>query len=133
MSAESCMAGLFPPFEGRQKWNNQLNWQPIPVHTTPVFQDELFFTWDQCDRLRHASEEYTNTSEYKFTFEKNKSLIRYLEEKSGEKLDQLSDLQLFYDRLFVGRSKPEWYSIKINEKRASFDLFVNANLSAPSS
>uniref|UniRef100_H2ZM94 acid phosphatase n=1 Tax=Ciona savignyi TaxID=51511 RepID=H2ZM94_CIOSA len=35
MSAQSNMAGLFPP-EGRQQWNgSSTNWQPIPIHTVP--------------------------------------------------------------------------------------------------
>ncbi|KAL8165485.1 UNVERIFIED_CONTAM: hypothetical protein K2H54_046213 [Gekko kuhli] len=40
MSAQSNLAGLFPP-TGAQVWNQRIAWQPIPVHTLPRKQDRL--------------------------------------------------------------------------------------------
>jgi hypothetical protein len=40
MSAASNLAGLYPP-EGDQKWNENLDWQPIPIHTVPEIMDEV--------------------------------------------------------------------------------------------
>lgn len=34
MSAASNLAGLFPP-KGDQRWDQSLEWQPIPIHTVP--------------------------------------------------------------------------------------------------
>lgn len=110
MSAQLCMAGLFPP-QGNQIWNENIHWQPIPIHTvSPTNLDRLFYAWPNCQRYRNAWNKYTNSTEYKSIFEKYKSLINYLEEKSGDKLNTLSDLHKFYDRLFVGSSKDKWYS-----------------------
>nr|XP_014333681.1 PREDICTED: prostatic acid phosphatase isoform X3 [Bos mutus] len=41
MSAMTNLAALFPP-EGISIWNPSLLWQPIPVHTVPVSEDQDF-------------------------------------------------------------------------------------------
>jgi len=38
MSSETDLAGLFPP-EGPQVWNDELMWQPVPVHTVSEESD----------------------------------------------------------------------------------------------
>ena len=40
MSAESNLAGLFPP-QGAQVWNDKLLWEPVPVHTVPQESDHV--------------------------------------------------------------------------------------------
>ena len=40
MSAQVCLAGLYPPIED-QIWNDDINWQPIPVHTIPRNLDKV--------------------------------------------------------------------------------------------
>jgi hypothetical protein len=40
MSAASNLAGLYPP-EGGQKWDKNIDWQPIPIHTVPEIMDEV--------------------------------------------------------------------------------------------
>ena len=46
MSAMTNLAALFPP-EGISIWNPSLPWQPIPVHTVPVSEDQVSFLGKQ--------------------------------------------------------------------------------------
>lgn len=40
MSAEANLAGLYPP-KTADIWNNQIEWQPIPIHTVPEKDDAV--------------------------------------------------------------------------------------------
>lgn len=40
-SLQLVLAGLFPP-QGKQKWNEKLNWQPIPIGYDPRDQYVIF-------------------------------------------------------------------------------------------
>ncbi|GAB6033432.1 hypothetical protein CHUAL_013317 [Chamberlinius hualienensis] len=41
MTAACCMAGLFPPSE-ENKFNPNLNWQPVPIHSVKKENDPLY-------------------------------------------------------------------------------------------
>lgn len=43
MSASLVLAGLFPPSPAQQL-EEGLNWQPVPVHTTPLSHDDVSLT-----------------------------------------------------------------------------------------
>jgi lysosomal acid phosphatase len=40
MSAQGILAGLFVP-EGYQVWNENIKWQPVPVHTSNIELDKV--------------------------------------------------------------------------------------------
>lgn len=42
MSAQCLVAGWFPP-SGDELWNEELIWQPVPIHSVPTNNDKVIF------------------------------------------------------------------------------------------
>ena len=66
MSANAMLAGLFPPTD-YQKFNEKLNWQPIPIHTNDYNTDPIFFPTENCPRYQELKTQVLNSKEYKET------------------------------------------------------------------
>lgn len=64
MSAETVLAGLFPPTQN-QLWSKNILWQPIPIHTIPVKMDHVLAAKKLCDRYKFLMNEHFNRPEYK--------------------------------------------------------------------
>jgi hypothetical protein len=62
MSAQSLLSSLYTP-TGYQVWKKDVNWQPIPVHTTDA--DKIFANPDHCERYKELKLEVCDTEEYK--------------------------------------------------------------------
>nr|XP_022309376.1 lysosomal acid phosphatase-like [Crassostrea virginica] len=56
MSAYSNLAGLYPPTDG-EKFNQSINWQPIPVHTRPEKEDNVINMGMSCPRYDELLQE----------------------------------------------------------------------------
>lgn len=100
MSAESNLAGFFPP-EADEIWNEQLLWQPLPVHTIPETSDYVLAAKKPCSRYTYALKQYKKTAEYKEILERCQPIFKYLEEKSGKSIHTTDDAQFLYDTLWI--------------------------------
>ena len=101
MSAQANLAGLFPP-SGYMKFEPELSWQPVPVHTIPVQSDFLLSsTHSACPRLTDLREEVTASDWLREQYEENRELLQYLSDHSGEKIDSVLQLDWLYDTLLV--------------------------------
>lgn len=49
MSGEAVLAGLYPPVAD-QLWDQDLKWQPIPIHTVPEFEDPVLAMKKRCPK-----------------------------------------------------------------------------------
>lgn len=82
------------------------------VHTVPRHEDHLVAPEKPCDRYEYEMIQYTNSTEYRSFFEKNKALIKSLEEKTGATLNSLTKLNFLHDTLSIeratGKSIPAW-------------------------
>lgn len=100
MSAELVLAGLFPP-QDQEIWNQNILWQPIPVHMVSPKHDYVLGGDRWCPRLEKALTEYKSSSEFQDIFKKHELLLDFLEEKTGEKLRTLGALQILNNTLFI--------------------------------
>lgn len=107
MAAQTTLASLFPP-TAQQQWNENINWLPTPIHTVPQTQDSLLAGKKQCDRYDYEMIEYQKTDAYKDLFRKYKSLINYLEDKSGKELPTMNEISLLRDGFLTEDAKGYW-------------------------
>lgn len=113
MSAETQLSALFPP-EGDQKFNAELPWQPIPVHTVPKDQDPLLRGSDQyCPRYAMLREADKDTAEYKQKEKDNAEFFARLQRETGQEVVDLSNIWGVEDILYIenvtpGKSLPSW-------------------------
>lgn len=109
MSAEACLAGLFPPQSQpiNQIWNAHIDWQPIPVHTQPKIDDPILETDKPCANYNalHESIDQIAYAQLRNQFE---PLFKYIEENSGEKITALSDLLELYETLNTEKMHGFW-------------------------
>lgn len=111
-SALSALAGLFPP-KYNETWNEQLRWQPIPVHTQLKRDDYILAAEKRCDHFDYIMLQYMKGPEYTNFFQKYASLIQYLEAHSGMKLPTITDIVNLYDVLLVEQIQKKRFSNKI--------------------
>ena len=112
MSALSNLAGLYPP-SGCWKWNPDLAWQPIPVHTLPLRMDILLSNHHtECPRLNEKKKELKSSSYMKSLYDDNKDLFDYISLHSGWDVKTVEQLEYIYDSLLVesenNKTLPGW-------------------------
>lgn len=100
MSALSALAGLFPP-SGQQIWNNDILWQPVPVHTIPISLDYLMRGERQCDRKTYLQMKSANTSAYTGIFGRYKNTIDALRKYTGMPLKTLTEIRSLQSKFWV--------------------------------
>ncbi|XP_076240639.1 prostatic acid phosphatase [Calliopsis andreniformis] len=118
MSAESHLAGLYPP-SGNQVWDS-IKWMPIPVHTIPEDKDNVLAAKKYCPAYNYELEKVLNSPEMKYINKENEKLYAYLTKMTGNKISSLRSIQQLYDILFIedlyNKTLPEWTKSVFPEK-----------------
>lgn len=101
MSAQMCLAGLFPPTDG-EIWNDQVLWLPIPLRTLPEDQDLFFRGTKLCPKQDYYAlyNYYMRESpEALEIFAKYGDQFPYWSEMSGKNITSLDDISFIYKKL----------------------------------
>lgn len=61
MSAQAELAGLFPP-TANERWHENLQWQPVPIHTLPLKNDYVLSHLSECPKYDAALQKFINES-----------------------------------------------------------------------
>lgn len=103
MSAGAALSGLFIPSEA-EKWNDQILWQPIPVHTVPKTLDHILSASRVCPKYKSLFATYMKESkEVQRIYTEYANLFPHLAAMSGLNITTITDVYWLYNTLEIER------------------------------
>ncbi|EFN76309.1 lysosomal acid phosphatase [Harpegnathos saltator] len=110
MSAQTLLAGLFPP-SPEDMFVSGLEWTPIPVHAIPREMDKLIAVKSSCPRLAAALKQ-AYLEEEERSGEKMADYYKELTEHTGKNMSTITDVEFLYNTLEIeeehGLKLPTW-------------------------
>lgn len=104
-SAQANLAGLFPP-SGEEKWNDDIIWQPIPVHTIPGSLDHVLAAGQDCPKYKAIYNKYMEESkEVQRIYTEYADLFPYLSKMSGLNITTITDVYWLWNTLDIEREQ----------------------------
>ncbi|XP_056376627.1 prostatic acid phosphatase [Hyla sarda] len=115
MSAQANLAGLYPPV-GKQVWNKNITWRPIPVHTVPLSDDHLLsMPLKNCPKYYKLQNETYKSKEFHDLVNPYKDFINSLQNETGYSSKELNEAYKWwtvYDALLCEQihnyTLPDW-------------------------
>lgn len=111
-SAASNLAGLY----ARDKddiFNENLNWNPIPIHTVPNNEDAVIVMLKDCPKYKQLSDEVSK-AQYNEFVEENAEVIEIISNATTIPKDQINFVMLYGTFYCYQKTNPsylpEWYS-----------------------
>ncbi|KAM4705786.1 prostatic acid phosphatase [Rhinophrynus dorsalis] len=102
MSAQANLAGLFPPHDD-QIWNRNISWQPVPVHTVPVHEENLLFIPEHnCPRYAQLLKDSYTSKKYLDLIDPYSDFLKMISQNTGYSFEELAHGKVWttYDSLF---------------------------------
>lgn len=111
MSAQANLAGLYPPV-ATDVWNENLAWQPIPIHSVPENMDAVLAAKKPCPVYDKYLKELLRSKYFKDVNHLNHDLYAYLTRYSGTTVSSVKSLEYLYNTFFIEASNnftlPNW-------------------------
>jgi len=107
----SVNAALWKPHKD-QKWTHALDWLPVPVHSQPLDDDMLLLVRRDCPQYNIELKNVENSEDVASKLAYYKDLFKYVEEQSGQKMENFYDIEDIYSTLLAeknyGLDLPAW-------------------------
>lgn len=100
MSAQLNLAGLYPP-KDTQVWNDDLPWQPIPVHTLPKNEDQILYMERSCPRYKRLYNETYKNDFFEKIDEEYADFYREVSNLTGWQIDDVHYFAQLQSILYV--------------------------------
>ncbi|KAL1501551.1 hypothetical protein ABEB36_006852 [Hypothenemus hampei] len=111
MSAASNLAGLYPPV-GTDIWNENIAWQPIPIHTLPQHEDPILAAKKPCKKYDFLQKQLFQTAYFRNISHVNHDLYAYLSKYSGQTISDIEKLEYLYSTFQIETwnnfTLPDW-------------------------
>ncbi|KAF3423609.1 hypothetical protein E2986_12476 [Frieseomelitta varia] len=111
MSLQLVLAGLYPPNDTVERWNQNLNWQPIPARYLRRYEDN-FFLPENCLLFLVEYNRVLQSPEGKQQLEHYSGFMKQLTEWTGKNISTPWDLYYLYHTLMAESSYgfvlPNW-------------------------
>uniref|UniRef100_A0A6P7FIG6 acid phosphatase n=1 Tax=Diabrotica virgifera virgifera TaxID=50390 RepID=A0A6P7FIG6_DIAVI len=112
MSAQSNVYGLFPVTTNDQRWENKINWQPIPIHPANNIVLSNFVYPPNCPAFTTEMQAVLASQEFTTYDSENAGLYAYLTKHSGMNITDVTTAFDIWDCVKtednVGFSLPAW-------------------------
>jgi hypothetical protein len=82
-------------------FNDTLPWQPIPVHTLPVEDDNMLHAYSNCPVYEKLLQEDKESQSYRDLNKENEDFFKGLKEDTGYKSFNLDNVHSLYGTLYI--------------------------------
>lgn len=101
MSAQANLAGMFPPTED-EIWNDEIPWQPIPVHVVPLNSEYILGLGRECPKFEEMFAKHMNESpEIKRIYSQYADHFLLWTKESGANITTFTEAKQLYKTLHI--------------------------------
>lgn len=99
-SAECNLAAMYPP-KLNWVWNKDLDWQPIPVQTVPLSEDNMLNPDSPCPEADKEELRIIESPEGQKYIKEHKDLFEYLSNHSGSKISFWKNVDYLFNTMWI--------------------------------
>ncbi|CAL1280555.1 unnamed protein product [Larinioides sclopetarius] len=132
-SALAHLAALYAP-EGNWKFEDELDWQPIPIYTLPTKDDKYLSFNSTCPRARQEQRKLIGSLQTIEEYQKHKTMLKAVSQYAGFNISQGINALWLYDLLMIEKihniTLPEWANTYWNEIKELADITFHGILNS---